>query len=83
MFGGFPKLFDRSFFVGFFLPAFLLFIGVGANLFAFGYLDEEFTKLLAEKSTLGATLSLIIIWLLSILLMTFNRPIIRLLVDRI
>jgi hypothetical protein len=79
MFGGFPKLFDRSFFIGYFLPAFLLFVGTGANLFAFGYIDENVTKILAEKSTLGATISLVIIWLLSILLMTFNRPIIRLL----
>jgi hypothetical protein len=78
MFGGFPKLFDRSFFIGYFLPAFLLFVGLVANLFAFGYIDEN-TKLLGEKSTLGATISLVIIWLLSILLMTFNRPIIRLL----
>jgi hypothetical protein len=79
MFGGFPKLFDRAFFIGYFLPTFLLVVGLGANLFAFGYIDEKFTDLLAKKSTLGATISLVIIWLLSILLMTFSRPIIRLL----
>src|ERR1700730_10545186 len=79
MFGGFPKLFDRAFFIGYFLPAFLFVVGLGANLFAFGYIDEKFTDLLAKKSTLGATITLVIIWLLSILLMTFSRPIIRLL----
>jgi hypothetical protein len=79
MFGGFPKLFDRAFFIDYFLPAFLLVVGLGANLFAFGYIDEKFTDLLAKKSTLGAAIALVIIWLLSILLMTFSRPIIRLL----
>jgi hypothetical protein len=83
MFGGFPKLFDRAFFIGYFLPAFLLGVGVGANLFAFGYIDEKFTDFLAKKSTaahaLGATISLVFIWLFSILMMTFSRPIIRLL----
>jgi len=83
MFGGFPKLFDRAFFIGYFLPAFLLVVGLGANLFAFGYIDEKFTDFLAKRSTaahaLGATISLVFIWLFSILLMTFSRPIIRLL----
>ena len=79
MFGGFPKLFDRSFFIGYFVPAFLLFIGEGTNLLVFGYIDKKFTDILADKSTLGAVLSVVIIWLLSILLMTFNRPVIRLL----
>src|SRR3954453_11917608 len=79
MFGGFPKLFDRSFFIGYFLPAFLLFVGLGADLFTFGYVDDKFMKILSDKSTLGVTLSLVLVWLLSILLMTFNRPLIRLL----
>jgi hypothetical protein len=83
MFGAFPKLFDRAFFIGYFLPAFLLVVGLSANLFAFGYIDEKFTDFLAKKSTaahtLGATISLVFIWLLSILLMAFSRPIIRLL----
>src|SRR5215471_17743129 len=84
MFGGFPKLFDRTFFIGYFLPGFLLLVGLGANLFAFCYVDyHEFKDFLSEKSTaahaLGTTIALVIIWLLSILLMIFNRPIIRLL----
>jgi hypothetical protein len=79
MFGGLPKLFDRSFFIGYFLPASLLFSGVSANLFAFGYVDEKLLKYLADKSTFGVAISLVIIWLFSILLMAFNRPFIRIL----
>jgi hypothetical protein len=83
MFGGFPKLFDRAFFIGYFLPAFLLAVGLGANLFAFGYIEDKFIDFLAKKSTaahaLGATISLVFVWLFSILMMTFSRPIIRLL----
>jgi hypothetical protein len=79
MFGGFPKFFDRSFFIGYFLPAFLIFVGFMANMFNFDYVGQKLADVLAEKSTLGATLSLVIIWILSILLMSFNRPLIRLL----
>jgi hypothetical protein len=79
MFGGIPKLFDRAFFIGFFLPAFLLATGIGADLFAFDYTSEKFPDALAKTNTAGATIFLGIVWLLSILLMTFNRPIIRLL----
>jgi hypothetical protein len=79
MFGGLPKLFDRSFFIGFFLPASLLFSGSLANVFAFGFISDKFIEFLSKKSTLGATTSIVIVWLLSILLMAFNRPIIRLL----
>jgi len=84
MFGGFPKLFDRAFFIGYFLSGFLLVVGLGANLFAFGHVDyDKFKDFLSQKSAaayaLGTTIALIIIWLLSILLMLFNRPIIRLL----
>jgi hypothetical protein len=79
MFGGLPKLFDRSFLIGFFLPAFLLFASGGANLVAFCHIDVEFSDLLAKADPLKATMFIVIIWLLSILLMAFNRPIIRLL----
>jgi hypothetical protein len=79
MFGGIPKLFDRAFFIGFFLPAFLLATGIGADLFAFDYTSEKFPDALAKTNTASATIFVAIVWLLSILLMTFNRPIIRLL----
>jgi hypothetical protein len=83
MFGGFPKLFDRAFFIGYFLPGFLMVVGVVANLLVFGYVDEKLIDSIVEKSTaahaLGTTISLVFIWLFSILLTAFNRPIIRLL----
>jgi hypothetical protein len=79
MFGGLPKLFDRSFFIGYFLPASLLFSSISANLFVFGYIDAKFINFLSEKSTFGAALSIVVIWLFSILLMAFNRPLIRIL----
>jgi hypothetical protein len=76
MFTGFPKLFDRAFFIGYFLPAFLLVTGLGANLFAFGHIDDIVVDFLMKKTTaahtLAATISLAFIWLLSTLLMAFR-----------
>jgi hypothetical protein len=46
-------------------------------LFAFGYIDKQLAEYIVEKDTLSAILSTGIVWLLSILLMTFSRPIIR------
>ena len=81
MFGQLPKLFDRSFFIGFFLPASLIFLGVVGTLSAFDYItySAEVKHYLADKSTTGAALSVVIIWFISILLMALNRPLIRLL----
>jgi hypothetical protein len=79
MFAGLPKLFDRSFFIGYFLPAFLLVGGIAANLFAFGRINEKVLKDIGNKDTLAAVVALVLVWLLSILLMTFSRAIIRLL----
>jgi hypothetical protein len=79
MFAGLPKLFDRSFFIGYFLPAFLLLGGLVTNLYAFKYIDEKVAEEIAKKDTLGAVIFIFAVWLLSILLMTFSGPIIRLL----
>ncbi len=79
MFGQLPKLFDRSFFIGFFLPSSLLVAGIVATLCAFDYVYSDFRQLIAEKSTFGAAFSIVIIWFFSILLMALNRPFIRLL----
>lgn len=78
MFEGLPKLFDRSFFIAYFLPASLLFSAGVANLFAFGYIDKNFLTSLAQNSIVGAATSVAAIWLFSILLMAFNRPVVRL-----
>ena len=79
MFGGIPKLFDRTFVIGFFLPASLLFSGVMAILLTFQQIGTDTRQFFIDKSTFGATLSAVVVWLLSILLMAINRPFIRLL----
>ena len=77
MFGALPKLFDRSFFIGYFLPASLLFSGIVGNLVAFVDLGPKFWDFLAQKSTFGAAVSIVIVWLISIFLMAITRPLIR------
>jgi len=77
MFGALPKLFDRSFFIGYFLPASLLFSGVVGNLIAFVDLGPKFWDFLVQKSTFGVAVSIVIIWLISIFLMAITRPLIR------
>jgi hypothetical protein len=79
MFAGFPKLFDRSFFIGYFLPSFLLLLGLGSNLLLFDYIDEKAVDEITKKDALNALIFLALVWLLSILLSTFSRSIIRLL----
>jgi len=79
MFGQLPKFFDRSFFIGFFLPAALMFAGLVGTLWSFDYISSDTRKLIAEKSTFGVALSIVIVWFISILLMALNRPFIRLL----
>lgn len=79
MFGQLPKLFDRTFFIGFFLPASLMFTGIVGTLSAFNYMNDDVWKRIVQKSTFGAAVSVVIIWLISILLMAVNRPFIRLL----
>jgi hypothetical protein len=79
MFGQLPKLFDRSFFIGFFLPASLMFAGVVGTLTAFDYVNSAmWAIIIAHQSVFGAALSVVIIWFVSILLMALNRPVIRL-----
>jgi hypothetical protein len=79
MFGQIPKLFDRTFFIGFFLPASLMFAGILGTLNAFGYINKDVWNSGVQKSTFGVAVSIVIIWLLSIMLMAINRPVIRLL----
>ena len=79
MFGGLPKLFDRSFFIGFFLPATLLFSGLAASVLIFVDINDKARNFFLEKNVFGATLVIVLIWLIAILLMAINRPIIRLL----
>jgi hypothetical protein len=76
MFAQLPKLFDRSFFIGFVLPASLMFLGVIGSLVAFDYIKPG---VVSNKATFDAALSVVIVWFISILLMALNRPVIRLL----
>ena len=79
MFGALPKFFDRTFFIGFFLPSSLLCAGIVSVSLAFGYVHSDVKSFLAEKNIFGIALFIVIVWLVSILLMALNRPLIRLL----
>jgi hypothetical protein len=80
MLAGLPKLFDRSFFIGFFLPSMFIFGGIASALLAFGFIKgNELADFMTKIDVSRAFISLVLVWLVSILLMAFNRPIIRLL----
>jgi hypothetical protein len=76
--GELPKLFGKSFAIGFLLPATALGIALFGLLAAFG-IEGRILALLKEKDVVGVTLALVALWLLAIALMALNRPIIRLL----
>jgi hypothetical protein len=78
MFGELPKLFGKSFAIGFLLPATVLgtiLLGIFAE---FGY-STVILPLLKDKDTFGIAVTLVVIWLLGIALMALNVPIYRLL----
>jgi hypothetical protein len=81
MFSTLPKLFDRAFLLGFFLPA-LLFAVAAVALCT----DASLIKLIPDlessegaKSLTGASLALLSAWVLALLLMTMNYFLYRLL----
>jgi hypothetical protein len=78
-----PKLFGKSFAIGYFLPSaaiLLCLLGVAS---AFGYYDRMATLLIKSDSAksysewLGAAISIFILWVGGVALMALNRPIIR------
>jgi hypothetical protein len=73
MFSELPKLFDRDFAVGFFLPAAVLFAAVWAILNAFNLLVDA-----PSLEALTATaIAAVIVWLLAVTLLALNYPILR------
>src|ERR1700749_372997 len=74
MFSEFPKLFDKNFAVGFFLPAIVLGGGLYAELNAFSFDIPSGTGDFYPDVTLAA----ICLWLLAIMLVALNRPLVRL-----
>ena len=79
MLGSLPKLFDKNFVIGFYLPALLAVI---ASAWAFPSLpmfDSVRSLLTFEKKLGDLTYLAVIVWVLAILLMTFNQMQYRLL----
>ncbi len=77
MFGELPKLFDRNFAVGFLLPAALLAGGLWLVFAAYGHAPPPTLAAFDELST--AALAVGGVWLLALLLMAINYPLLRLL----
>jgi hypothetical protein len=77
MFTELPKLLDRNFAIAFFLPAAAWSLAVWGILAMFGHgtAAEAFLK---RDALVGAVLSLILVWLLALLLLALNYPILRL-----
>lgn len=78
MFGELPKLLDRNFAIGFFLPAALIAALLWATLGAFG-LAPPVAGIGGVDGLLGTAVAVGIVWLLSILLMAVNYPLLRIL----
>jgi len=74
VFGELPKLFGKSFAIGFFLPATALGLSLLGITAAFGYLGKVLL-LLKEKELLGVVSAVVVFWLLAVALMALNGPI--------
>jgi len=73
MFSELPKLLDRDFVVGFFLPAAAIGAGLWTVFYAFG-----FTTRLPELETLTSTaIGIFVVWLFSVVLLGLNYQILR------
>lgn len=78
MFAQLPKLFDKEFFIGYFVPTFATLIAILAILEVSGF-GVEFTNFLEVEKFLDVALGLLVVWLASIALMAINRSVIRVL----
>jgi hypothetical protein len=78
MFGELPKLLDRNFAIGYFLPSALFAVGVWAVLKPFG-LAEFPSGFAALDGIAKATVSIFVVWLGAIALLALNYPFLRLL----
>ena len=77
MLGDLPKLFDRTFAVGYLLPAAFGVLGIWFVLYEYGHADERVINALAELDT--AALAGLGIWLGAIFMLAINFHLVRLL----
>ena len=78
MFGSFPRLLDRDFLIGFYLPATVLVIGLVALSAHYGWLSGETLWGWAQEAPFLATaIAAILIWLVSATFLAFNGWILR------
>jgi hypothetical protein len=82
VFGELPKLFDRDFAIGFFLPLIVFVPCLYAVASGFPtptvlLLLDNFNTLMGQKTPWEATLAIVFVWLGGILLLVLNGPIIR------
>ncbi len=77
MFGELPKLFDRNFAIGYFLPI-IAFVAASLGLISGFDLYSTLLPLFQTKLIIGTTIILLLSWLGGIVLLTLNRNILRL-----
>jgi hypothetical protein len=76
MFAELPKLLDRNFAIAFFLPAAAWSLAFSSILAAFGH-GTAVEAVLKRDVLIGAVLALLLVWLLALLLLALNYPILR------
>jgi hypothetical protein len=79
MWGELPKLFGKSFAIGYFLPATAILLATLAVASNFGYYDILAAVLIKGeyKEWSGVAISLFMLWMVGVILMALNRPIVR------
>jgi hypothetical protein len=78
MFGELPKLFDRNFAVGFFLPVTLFITISGILLSRYGF-TSQLVAYLTTDLLIGTTVTGLLAWIGGIVLLAFNRALYRIL----
>jgi hypothetical protein len=76
MFSELPKLLDRNFAIAFFLPAAALLLAGWGVLHAFEQ-GPAVEAVLARDALIGAVLAIVLVWLLALLLLALNYPLLR------
>jgi hypothetical protein len=76
MFAELPKLFDRNFAIAFFLPSSVLLLSVWGVVLTFEH-SSAVEILLGRDTLVGGILALVLIWLLALLLLALNYPVLR------
>jgi hypothetical protein len=79
MIGSLPKLLDKNFIIGFFLPALLVIVSVAWTFPSLTVLDPVRKLGASEKALTDVTYVVLIVWLVAIALMTANNVLYRIL----